>query len=71
MKNVYVIRDSFGDYVCPGSFIVQGEPYKVIGNLQNARRFKSKEAAEKELQRLKLKYCNMDDTYYILNMEDK
>ena len=36
----YIQVDSTG-YVCKGSFIVHCEPYKVIGELKDARKFKT------------------------------
>ena len=66
---VYYIKDEYGDYICPGSFICQGTPYKVIGSKGYARKFKSRKSAENELQRLKSKYSNIDDTCFIFEEE--
>ena len=62
---IYYIKDMYGDYVGKGSYIVQGEPYKVIGSKDLAQKFKSMNSAKNELQRLKSRYTNIDDTCFI------
>lgn len=41
---IYVIRCG-RDYICKGSYVVQGEKYKVIGSIEEARKFKTEDAA--------------------------
>lgn len=48
----YVISTGGSDYVCNGSYFVNKEKYKVVGSLDEARVFKTKQAAENELKRL-------------------
>lgn len=67
----YFILTNYGSYVCKGSFIFNGEPYKSIGTKGYARRFKSQETAKKELEKLKGKYANIDDTCFIVCIENK
>lgn len=66
---VYYIKDEYGDYMCAGSFICQGTPYKVIGSKGYARKFKSRKSAEKELERMKSKYGNIDNGCYVIEEE--
>ena len=61
----YIQVDSTG-YVCKGSFIVHGEPYKVIGELKDARKFKTREAANNALDRMINRYANIDYTCRII-----
>ena len=67
---VYYIKDEYGDYICPGSFVCKGTPYKVIGSKGYARKFKSRQYAEKEFERMKLRYENIDDTCHIFEEEE-
>lgn len=62
---MYFIQVDTTGYVCKGSFIVQGEPYKVIGELKNAIKFKTFEAANNALDRMIDKYANIDYTCYV------
>lgn len=64
----YIQVDSTG-YVCKGSFVVQGEPYKVIGELKDARKFKTFEAAYNALNRMKDRYINIDYTCQVVYKE--
>lgn len=66
---VYYIKDEYGSYICPGSFVCQGTPYKVLGSKGYARKFKSRKSAEKELEKMKSRYENIDDTCYIFEGE--
>jgi hypothetical protein len=66
---VYYIKDEYGDYICAGSFVCQKTPYKVIGSKGYARKFKSRKSAEKELEKMKLRYENIDDTCHIFEEE--
>ena len=53
MKNDgYVISVGGSDYLCKGSYFANKEKYKVVGNLDEARVFKTKQTAENELKRL-------------------
>lgn len=67
---MYYIKDEYGDYVCAGFFVCQGEPYKVLGTKGYARKFKSRQSAEKELERMKSRYGNIDDTCYVIEEEE-
>lgn len=60
---IYVIRCG-RDYICKGSYVVQGEKYKVIGSIEEARKFKTEDAAQREAERLNnsYKYENISDT---------
>ena len=40
------------DYICKGSYVVQGGRYKVIGDIKEARKFRTENAAQKEVDRL-------------------
>ena len=40
------------DYICKGSYVVQGVRYKVIGDIKEARKFRTENAAQKEVDRL-------------------
>ena len=56
----YAIKVERTSYVCKGSFVYQGSPYKVIGRLEDARLFKSRKAAQNELDRMQGKFENID-----------
>lgn len=55
-----------GGYVCKGSFIVQGERFKVLGNKESARRFKTEAAAINELKRMRGKYGNITNASIVV-----
>lgn len=60
----YAITDRSGDYICKGSYVVNGERYKVLNSSkQNSkvRVFKSREAAEREIERMQGRYVNASD----------
>ena len=64
MKNTgYVISAGKSEYICKGSYFVNKEKYKVVGFLDEARVFKTKQAAENELERLECEhiYRNLFD----------
>lgn len=63
----YYIKDSYGDYVGKGSYIVQGIPYKVVGKIEDARCFKTAKAAKNALDKMSKKYENIDNTYFIVD----
>ena len=67
---MYYIKVDTTGYVCKGSFIVQGEPYKVIGELKDARKFKTFEAAYNALDRMIARYTNIDYTCQIVYKEE-
>lgn len=64
----YYIADGYGDYVGKGSYIVQGVPYKVVGKIEDARCFKTYEAAKNALYKMSQKYENVDDTYFVVDI---
>lgn len=64
----YIQVDSTG-YVCKGSFIVHCEPYKTVGNINDARKFKTFEAAYNVLERMVDRYANIDHTCRIVYKE--
>ncbi len=64
----YIKVDSTG-YVCKGSFIVQGEPYKVVGDLKDALKFKTFASAYNALDRMLNKYANIDYDCHIIYKE--
>lgn len=64
----YIQVDSTG-FVCKGSYIVQGKPYKVIGELKDARKFKTFRAAYNALERMVYRYANIDYTCHIVYKE--
>lgn len=66
----YAIKADGGTYVCKGSYVYQGEWFKVIGDLENARLFKSKKSAEKELDRLIDRFSNIDSTCRVIELGD-
>lgn len=67
----YAIKTDSTTYVCKGSYVYQGEPFKVIGDLENARLFKSKESAERELDRMLGRFSNIDNSCYVVEVDDK
>ena len=67
---MYYIQVDTTGYVCKGSFIVHGEPYKVIGELKDARKFKTFEAAYNALERMIDSYTNIDYTCHVIYKED-
>lgn len=64
---MYYIQVDTSGYVCKGSFIVHGEPYKVIGELKDARKFKTWDAAYHALKSMQNRYTNIDDTCCVVN----
>ena len=73
MKNIrmiYVIRCG-RDYICKGSYVVQGAKYKVIGGIEEARKFKTEDAAQREAKRLNnsYKYENISDDCAVVKIE--
>lgn len=66
----YVIRVEATTYVCKGSYVYEGEKYKVIDSLDHAKEFKTKESAEKELDRLRSRFINIDDECVVMEVED-
>nr|DAR49648.1 MAG TPA: hypothetical protein [Caudoviricetes sp.] len=66
---MYYIQVDTTGYVCKGSFIVHGEPYKVIGELKDARKFKTFEAAYNALDRMIDRYANIDYTCHVIYKE--
>ena len=66
----YVIKVDGADFVCKGSYIVQGEKFKVIGDLKDARVFKSKESAEKELNKMYNRFANIDGGCSVVEVDD-
>lgn len=67
---MYYIQVDTTGYVGKGSFVVHGEPYKVIGELKDARKFKTFEAAYNALDRMIDKYANIDYTCHVIYKED-
>ena len=68
---IYVIRCG-RDYICKGSYVVQGEKYKVIGSIEEARKFKTEDAAQREAERLNnsYKYENISDDCVVVKICD-
>lgn len=64
---MYYIQVDASGYVCKGSFIVHGEPYKVVGNLEDARKFKTWDAAYRALKSMQGRYTNIDNTCWVVN----
>lgn len=62
----YIQVDSSG-FVCKGSFTLQGAPYKIVGNIEDARKFKTEEAAYRALKSMQGRYSNIDNTCYVVN----
>lgn len=67
---MYYIQVDTTGYVCKGSFVVCGELYKVIGELKDARKFKTFEAAYNALDRMIDKYANIDWNCHVIYKED-
>ena len=40
---VYYIKDEYGDYICPGSFVCQDAPKKVIEKKKNKKKYKKRQ----------------------------
>ena len=66
----YAIKADGTAYVCKGSYVYQGEVFKVIGDFENARLFKSKESAERELERMLGRFSNIDNSCYVIEVND-
>ena len=66
---MYYIQVDTTGYVCKGSFVVHDEPYKVIGELKNARKFKTFEAAYNALDQMIDKYANIDWNCHVIYKE--
>lgn len=66
----YAIKAYRTSYVCKGSYVYQGEVFKVIGGLENARLFKSQESAERELDRMLGRFSNIDNSCYVVEIDD-
>lgn len=66
---MYYIQVDTTGYVGKGSFVVHGEPYKVIGELKDARKFKTFEAAYNALDRMIDRYANIDYTCHVIYKE--
>lgn len=50
-----------GGYVCKGSYVVQGEKYKVLGTVEDAKTYKSEDAAQNDRNRMiDAGYANID-----------
>ena len=63
----YYIVSGHGDYVCCGSYVYQGQSYKVIGKLADARSFKTYQSAQNALSKmLEHGYANIDVTYHVV-----
>lgn len=43
---MFIVNVRNNDYLCTGSYVVNGEKYQVIGDYVQARKFKSYEAAD-------------------------
>ena len=67
---MYYIQVDTTGFVCKGSFVVQGELYKVIGELKDARKFKTFRAAYNALERMIDRYANIDFKCRIVYKED-
>ena len=70
IRMIYVIRCG-RDYICKGSYVVQGAKYKVIGGIEEARKFKTEDAAQREAKRLNnsYKYENISDDCAVVKIE--
>lgn len=57
----YAIYIYQGGYICKGGYTVQGESFKVLSTRieKDTRIFKTKESAEKALEKLNGKYANI------------
>lgn len=64
---MYYIQVGSTGYVCKGSFIIHGEPYKTVGNIEDAREFKTFEAAYNALERMAERYANIDYTCQVVH----
>ena len=65
------VRRCGRDYICKWSYVVQGEKYKVIGSIEEARKFKTEDAAQREAERLNnsYKYENISDDCVVVKIE--
>ncbi len=64
---MYYIQVDTTGFVCKGFFIIQGEPYKIVGELKDARKFKTWDAAYRALKSMQGRYTNIDDTCCVVN----
>lgn len=67
---IYVIKCGRG-YICKGLYVVHEKKYKVIGGIGKARKFKTKDAAQREAERLNnsYKYENISDDCVVVKIE--
>lgn len=67
---IYVIKCGRG-YICKGLYVVHEKKYKVIGGIGKARKFKTKDAAQREALRLNnsYKYENISDDCVVVKIE--
>ena len=66
----YVIKVETTTYVCNGSYVYEREKYKVIDSLEHAKVFKTKESAEKELEKLRSRFANINSQCVVMELED-
>lgn len=59
MMSNYVLKEKHGGYVCKGKFVVNGDQFKVLGDYNDALRFKTYKSAENYLNRVFVSYTNL------------
>lgn len=60
-----------GGYVCKGSYVFRGDKYKILGEAENAKTYKTEASAQKDLEKLMGTHINIDHkTQIIFNKEE-
>lgn len=58
-------------YVCKGGYVFCGEKYKVMGDPENAKKYKTKQAAENDKTRMiESQYVNIDYKTIAVEVEE-
>lgn len=58
-------------YVCKGGYVFRGEKYKVMGDQENAKKYKTKQAAENDKTRMiESQYVNIDYKTIAVEVEE-
>lgn len=68
-NTVYIVGIGHGDFLCSGSYVVQGERYQIVGDFREARRFKNKQSAQNWMKKLSRTRANvLSENYDIIQI---
>ena len=67
---LYAVNIGNNDFLCTGSYVVQGERYQVVGNYAAARKFKTYDAAKNWAVRLQGTRANVHQ-FSIINTQER